>query len=254
MLHRSRGHNSRTLHKSFLLLENSLTQHSFFMIIVFDLDDTLYPEVTFVYSGFRSVARYLKPLLGLTEEEIFLGLQQEFLIQRASVFDRFLDKFGIKNQRLVAKCISVYRLHDAEISLYPEADACLDRFRDFPLYVVTDGNKIVQKRKFLALGLSSRTKKCICTYQYGIHRSKPSPFCFERICQLEKVQPEQVVYVADNPTKDFVGIRPLGFRTIRVLTGAHRDIKVEKSHEAELQIDHLGQLDQALIILIEKRN
>lgn len=221
------------------------------MIIVFDLDDTLYPEITFVYSGLRAVSIFLTPILGMSEEEIFLGLQQELFIQRSKVFDRFLEKLGKRNQTLVTKCLSIYRSHEPAISLYPEAESCLNHFRDRPLYVVTDGNKIVQKRKFQALGLSSRIKRCFCTYQYGLIHSKPSPFCFEMICNLEQVSPSAVVYVADNPAKDFVGIKPLGFHTIRVLTGGHKDVKVDRSYDAELHIDHLGQLNQALSLLAE---
>lgn len=216
------------------------------LVLVFDLDDTLYPELTFVYSGFRAVSRYLSPIIHLSEEEIFQGLKQELVIQRTMVFNRFLAKHGKETKKLVNNCLSIYRLHEPKIELYPEAVACLTRYKALPLYVVTDGNKIVQKRKFIALGLASMVRRCFCTYQYGLHRSKPSPYCFERICQLEKVQPDQVVYIADNPAKDFVGIKPLGFHTVRVLTGAHKDVRVGSSFEAQFQIKDLSQLDQLL--------
>lgn len=216
------------------------------LVLVFDLDDTLYPELTFVYSGFRAVSRYLSPIIHLSEEKIFQGLKQELVIQRTMVFNRFLAKHGKETKKLVNSCLSIYRLHEPQIELSPEAIKCLALYKTFPLYVVTDGNKIVQKRKFIALGLASMVRRCFCTYQYGLHRSKPSPYCFERICQLEKVQPEQVVYIADNPAKDFVGIKPLGFHTIRVLTGAHKEVKVDPSFEAEFQIANLSQLDRVL--------
>lgn len=219
------------------------------MVIVFDLDDTLYPEITFVYGGLRAVARYLSPLLQVEEEQIFLGLQHEIKEQRSQVFDRFLDKIGKKSKRLVTTCVNIYRYHEPHISLYSEAEVCLERFKEFPLYIVTDGNKLVQKRKFLALGLDHRVRRCFCTYHYGLHYSKPSPYCFQKICQLEQVSPHQVVYIADNPNKDFVGLKPLGFHTIRVLTGPYKDLKVDPSYEAELKIENLNQLDQALINL-----
>ena len=34
-------------------------------VLVFDLDDTLYPELSYVHSGFRAVAAFLSPLLGV---------------------------------------------------------------------------------------------------------------------------------------------------------------------------------------------
>ena len=36
--------------------------------VVFDLDDTLYPEISFVKSGFRVVAGYLGPRFGFDQE------------------------------------------------------------------------------------------------------------------------------------------------------------------------------------------
>ena len=212
------------------------------MVIVFDLDDTLYPDISFVLSGFKAVAIYLSPLLGLASEDIQKELEQELKVQRSGVFDRFLQRQQKYSKQLVAKCLSIYRQHDPDIQLYPEADACLKRFEGDLLYVVTDGNKWVQKRKFLALGLATRVRKCLCTYAYGLKHSKPSPYCFLKICQWEKVKPEEVVYVADNPYKDFVGIKPLGFQTIRVLTGPYCHVQLTSEYEADRTIKDLSEL------------
>ncbi|MBA2369551.1 MAG: HAD family hydrolase [Candidatus Protochlamydia sp.] len=216
------------------------------MAIVFDLDDTLYPELSFVYSGYKAVSAYLSPLLNLPPNEIEAGLKAELKIKRDQVFDRFLQEHNFYSRSLVKKCLSLYRGHVPTIQLYSEALECLKALKENSLFVVTDGNKLVQQRKYQALELGSYIKKCFCTYAYGIHRSKPSPYCFERICQLEKIVPSQVVYVADNPYKDFVGIKPLGFKTVRVLTGPYRDCKVEPAYEADEQIDNLSQLEAAL--------
>jgi len=213
------------------------------MIIVFDLDDTLYDETTFVRSGYKAVAAYLSTQLKIDDEQIFRELWQELQIQRNHVFNRFLEKKGALRSQLVKRCLSIYRSHDPKIVLYPEARACLERFKDSPLYVVTDGNKIVQKRKFLALGLEKYIRRCMCTYAFGISHSKPSPYCFEKICQLEKVDPSQVMYVADNPAKDFVGIKPLGFKTVRVLKGAYSSMKVEPRFDADRIISDLSELN-----------
>jgi putative hydrolase of the HAD superfamily len=43
------------------------------MIIVFDLDDTLYEEITYVRSGFKAVANYLSKNYKIeTTEKIFI--------------------------------------------------------------------------------------------------------------------------------------------------------------------------------------
>lgn len=211
-------------------------------MIVFDLDDTLYEELSFVRSGYLAVALTLTSICKMTQQDIFNELVVEEGINRKEVFDRFLEKKGLKTKRLVNRCLSIYRGHDPKIKLLPEAKKCLESLNGIPLYVVTDGNNRVQRRKYFALGLEDYTKGCLCTYSYGLHHSKPSPYCFEKICQIEKVSPEEVYYVADNPHKDFVGLKPLGFHTIRVLTGPYRNVKVSSIYEADLIIKDLSKL------------
>lgn len=212
------------------------------MVIIFDLDDTLFPDISFVTSGFRVVAVYLNSILGMDVKEIEKKLYEELLVNRSEVFNRFLDTHGIHSKKMIQKCVSLYRGHWPDIQLYPEARSCLERLKKFPLYVLTDGNKAVQKRKFQALGLGKWIKKCVCTYAYGIKHSKPSSYCFEKICSWEKVSPSQVVYIADNPYKDFVGIKPLGFHTIRLLNGPYANIIIPKKYDAEKKINNLDEL------------
>lgn len=88
--------------------------------------------------------------------------------------------------------------------------------KNIPLYIVTDGNKIVQNNKIEALNLRKHIKKDFITHRFGKKHSKPSTYCFEKIRKLENVNPEDIVYIGDNPNKDFVNIKELGFRTIRI--------------------------------------
>lgn len=216
-------------------------------MIVFDLDDTLYPEIEFVYSGFQAVALFLEPILNRSCTEILNGLKQELAVKRAFVFNRYLEKCGFKNKHLVEQCLSIYRKHDASINLYPEADDCLRRLQAYPLYIVTDGNKRVQKQKFIALGLEERVRKCLCTYAYGTKYTKPSPYCFFKIAAMEKVSPAEIVYIADNPYKDFVGIKPEGFRTIQVLKGPYQKTIIPQPFKADLQVDSLADVNDDLL-------
>lgn len=218
------------------------------MVIVFDLDDTLYEELSFVRSGFAAVADYLHPLLNLPRDQIAAALMNELQTQREQVFDRFLAKQGISARKWVKNCLRVYRAHEPILALYPEARRCLTRLQHLSLYVVTDGNPFVQRKKCLALGLVRFVKRCFFTYAHGLRYRKPSPYCFEKICRLEKVEPSSVVYVADNPHKDFVGLKPLGFQTIRVLTGPYKQDKVTEAYDAQWKIANLDYLTDSLIM------
>lgn len=217
------------------------------MVLVFDLDDTLYKELAYVKSGFRAVADFLQKTYGISTQSS-LGLMLGKLEGgRGRIFDDLLNYYGIYQKALVKKCISIYRLHRPEISLYPEADACLKRLHNYPQYIVTDGNKLVQASKIRALGLDQRVKFCYITHRYGIKNAKPSPYCFQKICEREQVAPKEVVYIADNPNKDFVGIKPLGFRTIRILQGQYKQLTLPEAYEADQQIYSLQELTEDLL-------
>jgi putative hydrolase of the HAD superfamily len=218
------------------------------VILVFDLDDTLFDELAYVHSGFRIVAKHIARTYHENYDVMFKRLcDVEKRMGRGKVFDVVLDEIGIHSQASVNKCLAVYRAHDPDICLWPEADDCLNRFIHLPLYVVTDGNKIAQKKKIKALGLVARIVHAYVTHQYGTRNAKPSPYCFSKICERERVAPNKVIYVADNPRKDFVGIKPLGFKTVRVLKGPYRAVKVTPSHEAHVTVPSLKNISQRLL-------
>lgn len=218
------------------------------MILVFDLDDTLYEEATYVCSGFRAVARHLAPRLGQSASRIYTEMTEILeTLGRGRVFDSLLEMHGKFSRNLIQECVRLYRLHEPEIRLHKAGRDCLHRFRHLPLYVVTDGNITAQAAKVRALDLESRVKKVFITHRYGIRHSKPSPHCFQIIQKIEKAPASKITYIGDNPAKDFVGIRPLGFRTVRVLTGPHSIIKAGPSYAAELQVESLNDLTPELL-------
>lgn len=213
------------------------------MILVFDLDDTLYEEKSYVISGFKAVATYISEKYNLNfESSLQIMLLELDKNGRGRVFDELLIQNAIYSKKEVKKCLSVYRMHLPQIQLTPEAVACIDRFKNLPLYIVTDGNKIVQHKKIIALGVHKLVKKYFITYRFGLKHSKPSPYCFQKIAEMEKVNPEKIVYIGDNVNKDFVGIKPLGFKTIRVKTGHFADLMKDSEYEAEFSINNLNEL------------
>ena len=212
-------------------------------VLVFDLDDTLYPELSYVHSGFRAVAAFLSPLLGVPAETLAAGMIAEEAAQgRGQVFDNVLRQYGRWSKTLVAACLRAYRRHQPEISLFPDAERVLTRFAHLPLDIVTDGHTEVQARKVAALGLAGRVRHAYLTHRDGRHRAKPDPHVFQLICRREGVLPEAVTYVGDNVRKDFVGIKPLGFNTVRVLRGNYAHYVADAAHEADRTIVTLDEL------------
>ena len=196
-----------------------------------------------MHSGFRAVATFLSPLLGVPSETLAAGMiAEEAARGRGEVFDNVLRPHGRWSKALVAACLRTYRQHRPEISLFPDAERTLTRFAGQTLYLVTDGHKEVQARKVAALGLAGRVRFAYLTTRYGRHRAKPNPHVFQLICQREGVSPAEVTYVGDNVKKDFVGIKPLGFNTVRVARGNYAHYVADEAHEAARIIESLDEL------------
>ena len=217
------------------------------MIIVFDLDEVLYDEKTYVISGFRTVSEFLEKDEAIPKKIIFEYLKRRLKNCRERIFNDLLDNFRIYSQKNLKKCISVYRTHTPKIKLYSDAKDCLKRLKNYPLYIVTDGNKIVQKNKIKALNLENHVKKTILTSNYGLRNSKPSTFCFQKICDMEKTSPTNLVYIGDDPHKDFVGLKREGFKTIRLFKGRFKNERLSKEFEADYKIKSLKEINEKFI-------
>ncbi len=223
------------------------------MIIVFDLDDTLYEEITYVRSSLFEVALYLSEKLQISRDIIYANLNEVLDKRgRGNVFDIVLSNYGIYSQTEVNRCLSVYRNNTPKIRLFDQAISCLERFKDYRKYLVTDGNKMVQKKKIDALSLSKYFIKSIPTHEFGVAKAKPSTYVFNKILEWENASPHQLVYIGDNPNKDFVNLKKEGFNTIRVLSGCYKELRLEAQFEADYLVNTLDEIDTKLIETMKK--
>ncbi len=214
------------------------------MVVIFDLDDTLYIEKEFVFSGFFEVANWISNVSNSLSEDVFKMMVTDFELNgRGRVFDNALARFYKKTKKNVQKCISIYRLHTPKIKLKDETvKLLLDLKCHYKLYLVTDGNKIVQNNKIKALKIERYIEKAFITYRYGRKASKPSLKCFEIIKNIEKTNWENMVYIGDNPHKDFVNLNKVNAITIRILKGDYANHKVDSTYDAKHKIYDLNEL------------
>ena len=213
--------------------------------IVFDLDDTLYRESDFVRSGFFAADAWLRRERGIHG---FLDPAQRLFAagQRGTIFNQVLAEVGVlESDALVRTLIAVYREHEPALSLEPEAEAVLawseNRFR---LALITDGFAAVQARKIRALGLDCRIACRIITDEMGREFWKPHPAAFRRVMEALPGPADGFVYVADNPRKDFIAPRELGWRTLRLRRpgGEHSTYEASENEAAEREVASLAEL------------
>ena len=216
------------------------------MIPIFDLDDTLYPERSFVESGFRSVAIELEDRYGWPQHKSMKKMLDTLANKgRGLVFDELLKSQGMLTSKNVKKCLNTYRTHQPNIHLNKGAELVIRSLNTRP-YLVTDGHKLVQHNKIRALGITSLFAKIYITHRYGIKNAKPSIYCFELIRKQINCDWNDMFYVGDNPYKDFVNLNKLGVHTIRVRTGEYADLEAQNGFDAIHSIDSMEHLPKLL--------
>lgn len=212
------------------------------MIYVFDLDDTLYDERQFVKSGLQALAVMAEQRWGLNPSNSYQQLITLLDTQgRGRMFDDWLAQSNLATRANIKRCISCYRLHKPNIGM-PQAHHQLLQQLPKPLYLVTDGNKVVQHNKVQALGIAHYFKRVFITHRFGIQHAKPSTYCFEVIKKAEDCQWQDMAYIGDNPAKDFVNLNKLGVNTVRVLTGEYKDVMAKQGYNAKTTLMQLPEL------------
>ena len=219
--------------------------------LIFDLDDTLYPERSYVLSGFRAVAEWARGNLGVSSDQVMAELVDlHDGGDRGDTFDRWLAKRRLNMESLLPKFIEAYRSHSPSIRPFGIVPDMLSRLRaSFRLGLVTDGYGGVQRLKLAALGLEGFFDAVVFSDDLGREAWKPSPRPFEAAMRALGTPASEAAYVADNPLKDFWGPRSLGMRTIRVRYGDGYHAKDEPpspEHAPDVSIDDLSELEGLL--------
>src|SRR4030095_8041426 len=97
-------------------------------VVVFDLDDTLFPEWQYVLSGFRAVDVWLKEahdLIGFYDRANALFNAGA----RGNIFDLALSTLGCSGDKaLIRTLVKIYREHSPILSLYEDARWAIDVF------------------------------------------------------------------------------------------------------------------------------
>ena len=174
-------------------------------VIVFDLDDTLYKEVSFVESGFNAVARYLGNLSYADE-------MMSSWRRGKNAFEQLLSNHSLTSS--VEELLTIYRTHVPTIELETSVVATLEALVENGeiLGIITDGRYITQRNKIKALGLSRwiADDNIIISEEFGSAKPDIRNYRFF----MSKYTGKTYTCIGDNVAKDFVAPKSLGWQTI----------------------------------------
>jgi putative hydrolase of the HAD superfamily len=188
-----------------------------------DMDDTLYPELSYVDSGYQTVSRYLSERYNLRYELVVLRLRYELLkFGRVGAFDRLLTHFDL-TKAIVGELVAIYRNHAPAIELYSGVLKGLARLREVgPVVVITDGTATMQAAKVAALELEKYCDGVILTDKLGT--SKPDRQVLEHASALIGMPYGKGVVIGDDPFHDLGLAREAAIDAIRVRTGRYAQL------------------------------
>lgn len=222
-----------------------------FKAVIFDLDDTLYPEMEYVISGFKVVSQYISEKINIESQEIFCKCLKLFEEDRANVFDRLLRLYGVNKDELMKECLRLYREHYPCITLSREAKELLVflRMKGIKIGILTDGRPEGQWNKIKALGLEKYCDYIIVTDELGgIEYRKPCEIPYKKMLQELGIQAQEAIYVGDNIAKDFVAPNKLGMFTIMLENnkGLYRGLKVSNEYLAKSAVSEIIEIKELL--------
>ncbi len=185
------------------------------MMILFDLDDTLYSERQYIYQGFKGVARYLHKKYGLDQRESYYRMIYIFSSGSKLVFDDFLRSAEINGN--ITDLVDVYRRAPRSLAAYPDVRRALEILKNFghKLLLITNGRAEVQKQKVEHLELAKYFDELFILDEYGEEYWKPSTLIFRVIKQKYGEGLINYAFVG-NSEEDFQFSRSLGIKFIYV--------------------------------------
>jgi len=211
--------------------------------VVFDLDDTLFKEIDFVFSGYRHIATELQKQVGHDIYPEMLALHE----QKKMVFQVIAEKYQTSQSE--SDFLQISRTHFPDIELVPGATQLLTWLKAQGVYLglLTDGRSVTQRNKIKALGLDRFINDFVISEEFGSR--KPAP---ENYLHFSEPRPGfRCVYVGDNFEKDFVTPNRLGWHTI-ALRDDGRNIhpqasaQVESDHAPRMILDSFGEIRKTL--------
>ncbi|MFL0251654.1 HAD family hydrolase [Clostridium neuense] len=213
-------------------------------LIVFDLDDTLYNEFEFVKNGFKEVAKYLSNKYAIHIDELYKKMR-ELLNKygRGTIFDRLCEEYSFNEE--IMNLVEIYRSAEGKLKLYDDSYEVLKKLQyNYNLGIITDGKSSVQWNKIKSLDIENYFDKIIVTDDFGREYWKPHEYSYKKMLEYFNCKPHEAVYIGDNPAKDFIGARKVGFYTVRIIRecGDNMKLKEEKGYEADFTINNLNEL------------
>ncbi len=196
--------------------------------VIFDLDNTLYPHRQYVEGAFLAMAQWIAQRVDADAASVrdhMLETWEDHSQRYDSYYRRILDRYALAGDENEAELRRIYHSQKPSLTPFQGAADLLKRLAvDYRLGLLTDGWAPTQRRKLAALDLAAHFHAIVFTGDLGREYYKPHSRGYRMVLNQLDAEPEQAVFVGDNPETDIRGARDLGLWTIRILQGEYREM------------------------------
>jgi putative hydrolase of the HAD superfamily len=180
-------------------------------IILFDLDETLYPRESGVMEQIRIlILRYLRERLHLSAEEAE-KLRQQYLVTYGTTMR------GLQIHHQIDPDDYLRYVHNIPLDRYVKPNQGLDAVLALlpqEKIVFTNASREHAERVLALLGIRRHIDRIIDVRDMD-YESKPQPAAYRRICHLLDARPEECLLVEDN-VRNLRPAKALGMVTVLV--------------------------------------
>ncbi len=215
--------------------------------VIFDLDDTLISERQYIESGYNYIAKLLSKKLNMNKDLIYERLLILLNDSPNKVFDRLLEYFKVAYTRdTILDLVKEYHNHVPTINFYDDVIPVITTIKQagIKLGIISDGYVTTQTNKLNVLNAQKYFDKIILTDTLGKEYWKPNPLAFEMMKDYFGIEFNEMVYVGDNPKKDFYIKKNYPIKTVRVLrkNSIYRDCEYLDGLKEDMQGSDLNLL------------
>jgi len=181
----------------------------------FDMDGTLYDEYKFIAQAYKEISKLLKrdSLSFMKNRWLDMGSSYPYIFSEAyDLYNINLDK-----QTFINKALNIFRNFEPKIKLDNRVTNILKYFKNnYEIFLITDGNPVLQKKKFKNLGLDKffNEKNVIFTGVDSKSFSKPNLGSLKVL----SIEVEKSVFFGDRDVdKQFAINAKMQFQKVKVM-------------------------------------
>jgi putative hydrolase of the HAD superfamily len=195
---------------------------------VFDLDDTLFFEIDYLKSAFKSIARNIEP-------KLYMKLYNQMLsiyLSGGNTFEKVISQYPNKKLN-TDELLCDYRNHFPKIRLREGVLEMLLKIKanNGKIGIITNGRGTTQRNKIESLGLIQIIDEILISEEFGFE--KPNEAIYKHFMRIN--QKYQYYYFGDNLTNDFITAKRFGWFCIGIIDKKH----IRKFETSEFSLDFL---------------